>query len=164
MCLQRIVGLKQWSAFLFPTGSSGTVTTEQFHLEGGVCLRPSSDDSLPYCGGCCCEFCHVQPEKFPGRPSLWRPCSILLMVWLPLSGKPDPSKEDPGCALRFHAESLVENTWMDKLAAGGAGRGRGENLQALSLAELRSSGFCLLKKLSCFSKRLLHKHAFPNCV
>lgn len=93
---------------------------------------PASGDSHHYHWKCCWELGHARPWMFTGLPGLWWPCSILLMAWLPFSGKPDPSKEDSWCVLRFHSKPLAENMYMDKL----------------QLLEFSSSGFCLFKKLS----------------
>lgn len=56
-------------------------------------------------------------------------CFNPLLVWLPLSGKLDPSKEDPLRALRFQGKSSAEGIW-------GVSCG------------FWNSGFCLLEELS----------------
>ena len=124
LCLPRIVVIEAGSLLqCFPLAVLGCVArlTTGTILGGRVVIarRYDSDDSHHYHWEYCCEFSHVQPWMFIGLPGIWWPCFILLLVWLPLSRKPNPSKEDSWYALRFHSESSAENTWSGYTSAFG---------------------------------------------
>lgn len=115
LCIQRIVIIETVLCRSISHWRSGIVVhtwlQEQF-LMGGVCLEtwPWWSSLLPLRLLLWTQY--VQLWVFIELPGLWWPYFILLnVVWLPLSGKPDLSKEDPPCALRFHSESMAENTW-----------------------------------------------------